>query len=216
MTLKLNNSTVNEVYLNHNVGYTIVDGGNIQIENGIVSGFSSSDRLKLTPALVFATNDNIEYNFVFTTGQSIGTEWLFGYLTGSLWSGIYITSTKVNVPFTRYNDTNYYCSVDYSLQTSTTYRINVKRINGTVTSALYDSSNTLLASNTNNIPYEVSSANNTIGTNPSYSYGGAFTGSIDLNNTYIKVNGITWFNGKQQASPAVNALQINGNTVWQR
>ena len=202
-------TTVNDVYLNHNVGYTII--GSPTITDGVVSGFSSSDRLKLTPALVFATNDNIEYNFVFTTGQSIGTEWLFGYLTDSLWSGIYITSTKVNVPFTRYNDTNYYCSVDYSLQTSTTYRINVKRINGTVTSTLYDSSNTLLASNTNNIPYEVSSANNTIGTNPSYSYGGAFTGSIDFNNTYIKANGVTLFNGKQTASPTVNEVYYNKN-----
>lgn len=214
MTLKLNNATVNDVYLNRNIGYTIV--GNPTITDGVVSGITSSDRLRLGSSISFTNIQNVEFNVNFTTGNSIETEWLFGYLVSSTWCGIYTSANGVQIPFTRYDNTTRFCSVQYSLQTQTTYTINVKRVSGNVTSTLLNSSGTVFATNTANIPYDATSSNNTIGTNPSYSYGGAFSGSINLNKTFIKIGGITFFNGKQQASPAVNTLQINGNAVWTR
>ena len=52
--------------VNNNVGYTVVDGGNIHIENGVVSGFSANDYLQIF---------NFEQYKPFEFVRLISTQW---------------------------------------------------------------------------------------------------------------------------------------------
>lgn len=208
MTLKFNNATVNEVYLNRNAGYQIQ--GSPTITNGIVSGFSSSDYFTVSSSSIdFSKPWEIVLCAKYAT--SSGTTYFLGAngFTIKLYNNSLQASIKLNGSSTWdwqsggiYSLTNgetIFAKLEFTgTQYIFSYLTNGKQW---TTGNSYSSSTPIANSALISFGY----------------YGGAtFLGSIDLNETYIKINGITWFNGKQQASNAVNALQINGNTVWQR
>ena len=202
-------TTVNEVYLNRNVGYTAVDGGNIHIENGIVSGFSVDDYLETSQTLSFSTQQKIEIATKITTGDTVSLSGIIGPRYGNSTFGIYLQGNKPSTMF-YYNNgqqaKNNYNTSSVSLNTNTTYYLK----------AIYDIQNV-----TSTIMVSIDGINYTSNTktlndfaswytwidNNTYRIGntqsGAFAGSIDLNETYIKVNGVTWFNGKQTATTPV-------------
>lgn len=211
MTLKVNNTAVNDIYLNRNIGYTVV--GSPTISNGVVSGFTATDYLKLPANLSYAASNAFEWNIKFTTPAEFATSWLLNITTSSINCGIYYAANK-NIFIPIASGSAYGEITSTGMQENTTYIVNVvKQSDGNVISTLKDANGQVIKQRTKNIgEVSLSYSTHKLGTSANL----AFSGSIDLNHTYIKVNGVTCFNGKQEASPTVNALQTNGNTVWQR
>ena len=189
--IKINNT---KYQLQAVVGYKIV--GNPTIVDGMVSGFSSSNRIYI--ANTITADANFEYNIKFKTNTFSAVQWLFGQsLTSSLWCGVYIsTNGKMSIPITSIDDSNKFASLDYALQDNTIYRLNVKRIGDIVTSTIYDNIGNVIENKNYTIVGNVLFTKNNFGGNPS-NYGGNFLGEIYMNETYIKINNKLWFNGQQ-------------------
>ena len=176
------------------VGYRIV--GSPTIVDGVVSGFSSSNRIYI--ANTITADANFEYNIKFKTNTFSAVQWLFGQsLTSNLWCGVYIsTNVKMAIPITSIDGSNKFASLDYALQDNTIYRLNVKRIGDIVTSTIYDNIGNVIENKNYTIVGNVLFTKNNFGGNPS-NYGGNFLGEIYMNETYIKINNKLWFNGQQ-------------------
>lgn len=203
-------STVNEVYYNKNCGYTIV--GSPTINDGIVSGFSKNDYLSLPANPSYNASDVFEWNIKFTTPAEFTTSWLLCIATSSIDCGIYYAANK-NIFIPIASGSAYGEITSTNLQGNTTYIVNiVKQSDGNVVSTLKDANGQVIKQQTKNIgEVSLSYSTHKLGTSTSL----AFSGSIDLNSTYIKVNGITWFNGKDvNFSNQNNYIINNGNLVW--
>lgn len=203
-------STVNEVYYNKNCGYTVV--GSPTINNGIVSGFSENDYLSLPSNPSYNASDAFEWNIKFTTPTEFTTSWLLNIATSSIDCGIYYAANK-NIFIPIASGSAYGEITSTNLQGNTTYIVNiVKQSDGNVVSTLKDANGQVIKQQTKNIgEVSLSYSTHKLGTSTSL----AFSGSIDLNSTYIKVNGITWFNGKDvNFSNQNNYIINNGNLVW--
>lgn len=203
-------STVNEVYYNKNCGYTVV--GSPTINNGIVSGFSENDYLSLPSNPSYNASDAFEWNIKFTTPTEFTTSWLLNIATSSIDCGIYYAANK-NIFIPIASGSAYGEITSTNLQENTTYIVNVvKQSDGNVVSTLKDANGQVIKQQTKNIgEVSLSYSTHKFGTSASL----AFSGSIDLNNTYIKVNGITFFNGKDvNFSNQNNYIINNGNLVW--
>lgn len=208
MALTFNGKEINIVKFNNNVGYEKV--GNPTIVDGVASGFSADNYLQLTQNPSYKATDEIEWNTKFTTSSSIAIEWVFAFndpTTASM-KGIYYVASRVYV---------LYCpdktlDLTYSLQTNTTYSVNFKKdSSGNLTAQLKDENGNVLKTATQT-EANVAMSYNTRRIGLGFSTGNS--GSIDLNETYVKVNGITWFSGKQHASKEVNYVIKDGKLVW--
>lgn len=207
MSVKVNSTTVNEVYLNRNVGYTVV--GSPTIVDGVVSGFNASNNLKVTG---FNANANNFETVIRAKPNSADGLICVGSGGTDQWKILFKSNRLWFIPTKQADST---LKIETTFDTSKFYFIKATKegSKGTISysedgrnwQGLISQDNMSWGSGTNNIIIGYIS-----------NYPVSFNGEVDLNHTYIKVNGVTWFNGKQQASPAVNALQINGNTVWQR
>lgn len=212
MTLKLNNTTVNEFYLNRNVGYTVV--GSPTINNGVVSGFSPDDYI-LLPSVPTKSISELIIKIKLNSsalGQNVYTNFLRGpsSFQGYTYCGTnYFAYTGFNIA--GLGDIR----INHNLQPDTDYWLKYTNDGTNCTAWWSEDGINYTAGNIKESSLITDNNSGTIRVGSRVDRMG-FPGSIDLNNTYIKVNGITWFNGKQQASNAVNTLQINGNTVWQR
>lgn len=168
------------------VGYTKV--GSPTIVDGIASGFSSSDYLTLNESPSYTTSDSCEWNIKFTVTDTSITAWMFAFMGPSgIMCGCYRTNNRVYTYFTN----NLTRDISYQFSNNTTYIYNMtKQSNGDYTISLKSASGSVLASVSGsgwseNITYL------------SRKIGIAFTTGnpdlIDLNETYIKVNGKLWF-----------------------
>ena len=179
------------------VGYTVV--GSPTITDGVASGFASGSYVQTNTNFSFA--QPLEIRFTATTSNNVNTSQLFcsvgngnsnrsfgvtiesgakmgvAYTTnGASWVG-WLPSSYVFEANTRYN-----FFIDYV--PSSYFTIHVKKatesgwttLTRTLTTPIYTSTNCpfIFGQNYQNKP---------------------FLGSIDLNETYIKVNGEYWFNG---------------------
>ena len=211
MALTFNGKEVNTVNFNNNVGYTVV--GNPTINAGVVSGFSADDYLRiLNDAAVFSSSSTFEIITKFKMSSMEGwkiinkmwstpTNYQGGLSTQNGKVKWYIYSTDVSTSMTC--DTTLLKDVwYYAKQTKINNVYSVSWSNDGVT--WYDTKEVELAD---------------AGFYHTFLYGsnqglGNENLSIDLNETYIKVNDITWFNGKQQASPVVNEVYLNRNVGY--
>lgn len=190
----------------YNIGYTVV--GSPTIVDGVVSGFSSSDYLTLPS---FGTSfKSYEVFAKFTTGNVntqqavLGTsiQWnRYGFFITSsaeLYSGVYIGSSRYNVQssLTLQANTTYYAQMKADLL-SNTMTLKVSTDNATWTTDSRD------------LP-EATSFSTFESYKIGYTQHGSFSGSIDLNNTYIKVNGIPWFRGTAAMTKTVSVVGCTG------
>lgn len=174
------------------VNYTVV--GSPTINDGVASGFSGSDYLSLPATLDIS--QNFELVFCITTDDLQAEQRIFAYDTGTI-NSVYIqnkylkwwiTGNSSNIlstdalnPNTRYfikcSNVNGLYSLSYSTDRITYTGLRIKELSlSTTISSYYD-----------------------IGVNHT-SYYSPFIGSIDLNETYIKVNDQLWFYGKNYAT----------------
>ena len=216
-----NSSTVNYVikggklvfadkglYLTGPVNYTVV--GSPTIVDGVASGFSDNDYLQTSSTLDLTTNltDLWEFQVKFTTGDDITTSSRCIYNGGSFYKGfIQSGNQKIRVLLRKYNPDSdswswLFIDLDYAVSTNTTYVLNVQQ--QTIESfviKLYNSEGSLLTTEQKEGYFSF------VNTDSRVFYGRkgnespiSWNGSIDLKETYIKVNGSLWFYGKNYAS----------------
>lgn len=176
------------------VGYTVV--GSPTINNGIVSNFSTSNYLIINNASIINYYNNWEifikfYNSDNTYATTLmcfdDSQWL---IVGDF-LGFYLKQTSpqlelfANIPNTqtRYSPliANYYYQLIYQKNTNT-YTINI-----------YDENKNLVATNSVVDNFAFISSFVKFGSRPVR----PLHGNIDMNETYIKIDGQTWFDGKQ-------------------
>lgn len=172
------------------VGYTVVGTPTITPE-GVASGFTNVSALKINALLPAG---DIEAKFDFTMGDTVvysGTQTIFSFdglfgisksNYGNLASWDYRANTwRTVVPASDLTARSHY--VVQVTRTGTTYSFSYSKDGGPfVSSVTYNS--------TGGTP----STNNFIGSNLNLA-GRYFTGTINLNNSFVKSNGEYWFNG---------------------
>ena len=172
------------------VGYTVA--GNPTIVDGVASGFSESDYLSL-PSLNTAGLNNYEITTCFKTPTSYSNSGGIISTVSSFHSyGLNYSNKLVGTIYA--NNTYYNIETNSNLLYDTIYyaKFAVNLVNGLISlSTSTDKINwtTETITTTENVQFSDTSISLGIGRSRS----GTFTGSIDLNQTYIKVNGKLWF-----------------------
>lgn len=171
------------------VGYTIV--GSPTIVDGVVSGFSSSNYLSL-PDVDFSSNFESQVAFKINTYSPCGIFCLNSYDYKG-WHCIGSNILAFSLHITNGSDTKF-ARLQFTVSENTDYIANAKRIGNNVVCSLY-SSGSLVSQQSLTIDegYNVIEG---VGYNIGRNAVGAFDGTIDLNNTYIKVNNKLYFNGQ--------------------
>ena len=187
----------------YNVGYEKV--GNPTIVDGVVSGFSGNDYLNLSQR----ANNSIPFEMVVcftansvtpTSGDGLGI-----CMVGD--AQMFITrNSKLSVKYS--TGSNNWISEPTILSANTKYW-------GKFT---YDGTNVGISISTNgtNFTTPTTQANNPrdreVGPKFGYLYSAyqVFDGSIDLNETYIKVNGVPWFTGKPAMTKTCSIVGCTG------
>lgn len=171
------------------VDYTVV--GNPTIVDGVASGFSGSNYLS-TSSLVPAVS-NFEFNCKFTTGTALAGETYTLFARSNLRIG-YTQEGYIGCRIPK-NGTYATFQLSHSivLTTNTTYTEKVTYNGNSLTLSLYDANNQLISSQSwQDDSLQLENGVISIGRAGSSTFikNG---GSIDLNETYIKVNGKLWF-----------------------
>lgn len=196
--------------LPYNIGYTVV--GNPAINNGVVSGFSQSsycyiantvNNLQITECIC---KINIPSSAL---GQNTYYQLLYGALSITTYSGV---SAFTNLGFYLQGIGNLF--INHDLQPNSDYWLKYTN-DGTNCNAWWsDDGINYTAGQSKPLSSIVSqTTNTTIGIRSgagSTNGDRIFPGSIDLKNTCIKVNGITWFNGKPETTKNCNITGCSG------
>lgn len=163
-------------------------------ENGVASGFSSANYLKISGELPNLSKD-IEFITRISPNSPTANQYIFSWIVSNYQCGIYIDANrKIRVYFSRTGTTATELQVasNYTLPNNEfTYLKIVKKANNSI--YLYystDGINWILDNQSSNINAGTINIASyfRIGVNASYTPGNVFTGSIDLENTYIKVD----------------------------
>lgn len=206
-TVNFNGKEVNTVYLNRNVGYDIV--GNPTIVDGVASGFyysyQSPDNAYIRINQFVSNPTSIE--FVTKVKFNSFPRWQ-AIFSGTVEQGGFLLRSKFDEgslsfsPYFTYSSNNFILTSNTPISTNTYYWIKISK-NG--------NQYNMLISNNGNTFTEIASATSDLeigGSFVLYGVAGVYSdtgldGSIDLNETYIKVNGVTWFNGEQTVTTPV-------------
>jgi len=164
------------------INYTTV--GSPTIENGIVSDLSYSDYVKTTTETIITSNSNIELYARFKL-DNLDTGFKAIFNIGSVWSSP-ILSVYGNY-VTGYSGDIY----EYRLSIDTWYRAKLVGKNGIWTGYVYDDNENLLYSKSKENSF--TDRNGIVFIGAAYGSASPTIGSIDLNETYININGNAWF-----------------------
>ena len=174
------------------VDYTMV--GSPTIVDGVASGFSASDYLITSPQTKDITT--CEWNMKFNTRTIPSVNgFVLGYKVNS---GVIVTaSKKIRVAWEDSTSTTVEKELNYILSDDTDYVLNCvfNNTNSTAIVTLKNSGGTTLITETySDVSYKKLGTYFWIGMRGGSSYTNNYwRGSIDLNNTYIKVNEQPWF-----------------------
>lgn len=182
------------LYLTGPVNYTKT--GTPTIVDNMVSGFSSSDYLKLNR--LPANQASLEMYVKFKTSNIDTRQFIVAY--GNYW-GVEIKNTgKISCSIYFVPSSEALVNLDTILAVNTVYTTKTEIKNGTMIFSLYSANGVLIE--TKSTTYSGTFGNQVVWlgkSSPAYpnTY---FNGSIDLNQTYIKVNDQLWFYGKNYAT----------------
>ncbi len=206
--------------LPHNVGYEIV--GSPTITDGVVSGFSSSDYLKTDTYFLDNSTEltdlEIQVKCVCPTGMT-GANVAINYETSAgTTSGIgFFTNGRPYwlVGRDSISNTDKYVIYQTPLTAGNTYFLKGVLKNGTATLKMSTDGITWQDIATSDVStckfYPTANRGIGIGHSPNPNNNGyLFTGSIDLNNTYVKVNGIYWFRGQASMTKTLSCVGCTG------
>lgn len=184
--------------LSKTVGYTVM--GSPTITDGVANGFSTSNSIQLTSSVTMENDSNIEIFVRFKTPTSLENGFNpIWYGNGQIsWCGFSIYNNSLfNMRIAYANSTAYHVEMSsYTYQANTWYKAKLVGNNGMWNGYVYaDDGTTVLAQGTQDYISTVFSEAQTIKLDCRNSTDTA-SGSIDLNNTYIKVDGEYWFVGR--------------------
>lgn len=201
----------------YNVGYTVV--GSPTITDGVASGFSERTNYLTTNLYLTADNNsNFEFYSKFTTGtlgsanQSIITI-SDGTVNGYLVQFRVLVTKRFQFITKKIDGTlNATLAPLYIFQDNTTYYAKAICNNLNLSLKIYDSGLNIIEEVTADVPSVLLSGNfNTTVTIGSLALGyNVWNGSIDLNATYIKVNGIPWFRGTAAMTKTCSVVGCTG------
>ena len=196
-SIDLNNSYIKLGSTKYNlqavVGYTVV--GSPTIVDGVVSGFSGIDYVQIPNPKI----DNTPFEFFVSFAMGNDMTGQQNLLTeNNLNMRLYKLTSDSCFKFRFYDknvSNNLVVALDYTIQADTSYKYKVRYNNSILVIAIYDNANNLLAENSiSNVSPLI---NDQIKIGSLGTSNGYLKGSIDLNNTYIKINNKLWFNGQQ-------------------
>lgn len=190
------------------VDYTVV--GSPTISNGVVSGFSgypnASSYIRTKDAFS-GTVDLLKIKTKITTGEScVGA---IVSRSGSSYSSAGIAfqnnGTKASLLIRKSNNTDLFnqaVDLGFTVQPNTTYYTYVSFDGNKYSWKIEDASNSVLFTYNYVSQEKISNARFAFGANIADTAYSPWQGTIDLNETYIKVNGHLWF-GKENWNPAI-------------
>ncbi len=199
--LTVNGTAVQRHQVMGPVGYTVV--GNPTIVDGVASGFSGSDYLFINGNAV----NGFEVGMKFTTASITKRQ---QYLWAQSETGGVQILENGSMKFSVNSDhsPSAESALTYVLSPYTSYKFIATKLGNTLSLTLYDEYGTMLdmATSTKSAYVNMTSYIGVL-----YSYRQyPFFGSIDLNETYIKVNGKLWFYQPQETKYIVK----DGKLVW--
>ena len=200
----------------YNVGYTVV--GNPTIVDGVASGFSASNYLTTTYSFTYNSNTPFEFVCRFKTptfeddsqGTFVCLDSFGGRLFGLLLDRV---NKRIAFRFAYLNSTAYTvrASSNYNYQQDTWYRAKATILNGVCKIQSFDDNGNLLQEAQDTFSFG-DATYPVIFMCASTLSGSAWgnSGSVDLNNTYIKVNGVTWFRGTAAMTKTCSVVGCTG------
>lgn len=196
----------------YNVGYTVV--GSPTIVDGVASGFSTENKLTLPNSPVGSSLDGLEFGTKFTTTASsvYQAAILWTSYGGTGFLGV-LNNNKLHCSLGRPNSSSSHAIEilsDVMITNDTYYWLRLKCDNGV---AVFDySTDGISYTSIGQAEYSGLNITNTFGLGSPKGSGsfGVFQGSIDLNSTYIKVNGIPWFTGKEAMTKTCSVVGCTG------
>ena len=217
------------LYLTGPVNYT-VSGSLITITDNVVSGFANGNFLSIRKISTTNPVYDFEINVKFTLPpDNSGTayQYIFRQRINSSSDAFRVHLYRDSADgasvwgiFWNYNDAENPTPFNFKISSSSipwgsTVTANFKCIDGALTGTLYNASGTVINTETysNKCGIMQCSNNITIGANSSSVITG---GSVDLKETYIKVNGDLWFYGKNYATKNIAPVPAGytyGNTT---
>ena len=195
----VNGELLNPKIVGH-IDYTVV--GNPTIVDGVASGFSSSDYLQLTSQ--FDITKDFECIFQVKTGPSdtISNYQRVWFYDCNGANGIWINNRVIYWWVATNDSSKVLGNGNYTVRANTDYLIRARHING-VYYLDHSIDNGTTWRDTQSLSFThtgtTTQANTYLGNSTIYQ--NAWLGSIDLNETYIKVNNILWF-GKENWKPS--------------
>lgn len=184
------------------VGYTVV--GSPTITDGVVSGFSASDYLQINSQTIVP--DTLEFGGRFTMGPNGEGGFLFHNFSVSNGIGLAVRPTSSsNQGMLLYAGTSHYVFYTHRFEAGTThtYKVLYNKSAGICYLYVDDELRRTLDTSEYTVYFGDAFLIGRYGTD-------WFSGSIDLNETYIKVNGKLWFYQPQ----ATKYIQRNNQLVW--
>ena len=178
----------------YNVGYTKV--GNPTIVDGVASGFSVGNYLRATRPLGSANLQSCDIRIKCKTGDAIIDNMPLLYCSGSpYWFAVRVNREKMQLLTRNAKNTGYMeVKSSINIQASMGYIIEATITTNKQTLKLYTWDGELLSNNFLSVDGGVYfNADLTGKMLVGSSINVSWPGSIDLNETYIKVNGVPWF-----------------------
>lgn len=203
------------LYLAGPVNYSVV--GSPTIVDGVMSNFSASNYAQLNSTYTATNTKNCEFYVRFKTPSTISGSFnpvLYGHDVGYFGISTYSNAVFV-VRMGSDNGVNLFFSDIYpssgDIQPDTWYRVKITGNNGSWKAEVFDDNGNSLGSDTKDWSATSLSVDYTIKLQCTNNDNSA-SGSIDLNSTYIKVDGQLWFYGKNYAS--ANIAPVPGSYTF--
>lgn len=181
------------------INYTVV--GSPTIENGIASNFScypnSSSYIRVGTYTYTGEANSLEIKVKFKTGDTLGAALISAGGNGTSCVGIRnIQANSVTVQIRRSNNTyiiNQSISSEYTFLTNTSYYCLLTFNNNVYSWKIFSENDVLLFSYDYSCEEKINNLRWSLGGSVSDVSYGIWNGSIDLNNSYININGNAWF-----------------------
>ena len=197
--------------LPYNVGYEVV--GSPTIDNGVVSGFSGSSYLQSGSTFPGSMATSLEFATKFNISSLASTSTIASSTTSEIPFHLAIRDSKFRLYPGR---ENVYKVGDFVLSENVDYYIKLFWDNTNGWKLQYSTDGINYTTDFENYnPSDSVPKDNYIVLGRNYVNGGqeGLLGSINLNNTYIKVNDVYWFRGQPAVTKTLSCVGCTGNQL---
>ena len=202
--------------LPYNVGYEVV--GSPTINNGVASGFlNRTNYLEISSQVIpFSTANSWEIKTAFVAKEGDGTDWqeVFDFSSGA--NGVQMLLHPTNKKVSVYIENTQIFSANYEISFNVLYYVKVQFTGSAyIFSVSTDNINWTEVKRTESTTKTSNSdtSKQSIGISKRYSRDRNWLGSIDLNNTYIKINDVYWFRGQPAMTKTLSCVGCTGNQL---